>query len=61
MTDDAASRSEAARALRAIPRHTVIRTCLQCGTAFEARGRGRYCSEPCKQRAKYQRGKAKKA
>ena len=48
-------RSEAAKALRAIPRQRTERMCPICGKAFEGYGRQLYCGNACRQRAKYRR------
>jgi len=41
----------------AAKRRIVAHTCAHCGAAFTAIKKARYCSERCRQAAKYQRGK----
>lgn len=52
------SSSEAGRQLAEArpPKH---KSCAVCGKGFVTVGRGVYCSESCRQRAKYLRNKAK--
>ena len=53
------STSEAGKALAdARPKKTIH--CAVCGKEFVTVGHGKYCSNACKQRAKYYRNKAKK-
>lgn len=47
--------SEAAKALSVFAHQPHPVTCLQCGKEFEARSHARYCSNACRQRAKYRR------
>lgn len=60
MTSDATeAAASAGRALAAL-RHSQSYTCAVCGQPFDAKRRTgpaepRYCSEACKQRAKYRR------
>ena len=52
------SSSDAGRQLAAA-RPVKAKQCAVCGTLFTTVGRGVYCSESCRQRAKYLRNKAK--
>jgi hypothetical protein len=55
-TAGTAGMSDAARALAAL-RRRHRKACAVCGKGFKAIATARYCSNACKQRAKYQRNK----